>query len=437
MTAEIRVPVLGESVSSAVVARWLKQPGDPVKADDPVVELETDKVSVEVPATGTGTMGPHAVSEGDEVAVGALLARIDGSATTSEQAAPSAPVSPAPPPPAPDTEPDPAKPGAAQAPMPAAARAMEELDIAPAEIGTGSGRDGRITKGDVIAFTARQGEAKAEPAKPAAEAVKPSEAAAPTAPAQPTEARRTAPPRSHGPLSGHADPRETRVRMTRLRQTIARRLKEAQATAAILTTVNEIDMSAARAMRAEYREAFEKAHGVRLGFMSFFARACAVALREFPAINAEIDGEDIVYREFVNLGIAISSPRGLVVPVLRDAGTMEFAEIERRIAEYGKRARDGSLALDELTGGTFSITNGGVFGSLLSTPILNAPQSGILGMHAIQDRPVAINGQVVIRPMMYVALSYDHRIVDGREAVSFLVRVKQLVEDPRRLILGV
>ncbi|NVN41729.1 2-oxoglutarate dehydrogenase complex dihydrolipoyllysine-residue succinyltransferase, partial [Ameyamaea chiangmaiensis] len=292
---------------------------------------------------------------------------------------------------------------AAQA-FPSAAKKMAETGTTPAQVGSGSGKDGRITKGDVLAFLAQPPVASAPPASAS---------------------------------QRKDDPREERVKMTRLRRTIARRLKDAQNTAAILTTFNEVDMSAAKALRAEYREAFEKKHnGAKLGFMSIFARAVISALQEFPAINAEIDGEDVIYRKFVNLGIAVGGPNGLVVPVLRDAEQLSFAEIERKIAGFGKAARDGALKLDELTGGTFSITNGGIYGSLMSTPILNAPQSAILGMHAIQDRPIAVNGQVVIRPMMYIALSYDHRIVDGKEAVSFLVRVKQGVEDPRRLLLG-
>lgn len=295
--------------------------------------------------------------------------------------------------------------GAAHAPMPSAQKMMTEKGVTTAEIGIGTGKDGRVTKGDVLAFLSQPPVAKA--------------AAAPAAP-------RT------------DDPREERVKMTRLRRTIARRLKDAQNTAALLTTFNEVDMSAAKAMRAEYRDLFEKKNGgVKLGFMSIFAKAAIAALKEFPAINAEIDGDDVIYREFINLGIAVGGPNGLVVPVIRDADKLNFAGIESAIAGFGKRARDGSLKLDELSGGTFSITNGGIYGSLMSTPIVNAPQSGILGMHAIQDRPVAVNGQVVIRPMMYIALTYDHRIVDGKEAVSFLVRVKQNVEDPRRLLLEV
>ena len=436
MSAEIKVPTLGESVTSATVARWLKQPGEAVAADEAVVELETDKVSVEVAAPETGVLGSHAVDEGGEVEVGALLTTVEaGAGAPAAKAAAPAPE-PAAPPPAPPApapaavrmpreaanpsggiNPPPRTSGpvsrpatppadiAAHAPLPAANKMMTEREVDAADVGAGSGKDGRITKGDVLAFLERPA---APPAKPAP---------APSAP-------RT------------DDPREERVKMTRLRKTIANRLKDAQNTAAILTTFNEVDMTAAMAMRAEYKEAFEKKHdGARLGFMSIFVRACVAGLREFPAVNAEISGDDVIYREFVHMGIAVGGANGLVVPVLRNADRMGFADIERGIAGYGKRARDGSLKLDELTGGTFSITNGGIYGSLMSTPILNPPQSAILGMHKIQDRPIAVKGQVVIRPMMYLALSYDHRIVDGKEAVSFLVRVKEGVEDPRRLLL--
>ena len=443
MPAAITVPAMGESVTTATVSRWLKQPGDAIAADEAVVELETDKVSVEVNAPSAGTLGPHAVREGDEVEVGALLATLDGtvspSAAPAKAAGSAAPARPAEPVVASGVKPPPRPSGPVSRPatppadvvrstvdsraaeaerrrsedasraMPAAARIMEEQGVAADAVGAGTGKDGRITKGDVLAFL-QQGPASAPAGKPAATAAGP---------------KRT------------DDPREHRVRMTRLRQTIARRLKEAQATAAMLTTFNEVDMSAVMALRSQYREQFEKTHkGARLGFMSFFVRACVAGLREFPAVNAEIDGDEIVYREFVNVGVAVGGANGLVVPVLRDAETLDFAAIERGIADFGKRARDGALKLDELSGGTFSITNGGIYGSLMSTPILNAPQSAILGMHKIQDRPVAIAGKVEIRPMMYLALSYDHRIIDGKEAVSFLVRVKEGIEDPRRLLLG-
>ena len=404
MSVEIKVPTLGESVTTATIAKWLKQPGDAVKEDEPVVELETDKVSVEVAAPQAGVLGPQAVKEGDEVEVGALLATVEpgkaGAAPAAKAAAPEkkveAPAAPAAKPAAPVVE--------AAAALPAARKIMAENGLNAGQVGQGTGLGGRITKGDVLGFLSQP------------------QAAAPAA--APKAARKD-------------DPREERVKMTRLRRTIARRLKEAQNTAAMLTTFNEIDMSGAMALRAEFQDSFVKKHGVKLGYMSIFSRGVIAALKEFPAINAEIDGEDVIYRDFINLGIAVGGPNGLVVPVIRDADKMGFAQIEKTIAGFGKAAREGTLKLDELSGGTFSITNGGIYGSLLSTPILNSPQSGILGMHSIQERPVAVNGQVVIRPMMYVALSYDHRIVDGKEAVSFLVRLKQNVEDPRRLLIDV
>jgi 2-oxoglutarate dehydrogenase E2 component (dihydrolipoamide succinyltransferase) len=452
MATEIKVPTLGESVTSATIARWMKHEGDTVAADEPLVELETDKVTVEVNAPAAGVLTSIAADEGAEVAVGALLATLEAGAAAAAPATP--PARPAPPPqaepaapqasaqpaPAPTREPEPAlelamsepaPSGRAAAnpppgvnppprplgpvqrpaspgvqPLPAAAKLMEEQRVTAEQIGDGSGKDGRITKGDVLAFLNR-----------------PAPVPAPAPAAKPPRAE---------------DTREQRVRMTRLRRTIAVRLKEAQNTAAMLTTFNEVDMSAVLALRSTYREAFEKKHsGARLGFMSFFVRACCVALKEFPAVNAEIDGDDIVYKNFVNMGIAVGGPSGLVVPVIRDADAMSFADIERAISDFGKRVRDGALKLEQLTGGTFSITNGGIYGSLMSTPILNPPQSAILGMHKIQERPIAMAGKVEIRPMMYLALSYDHRIIDGSEAVSFLVRVKEGIEDPRRLLLDV
>jgi 2-oxoglutarate dehydrogenase E2 component (dihydrolipoamide succinyltransferase) len=425
MASEITVPTLGESVTSATVARWMKHEGDAVAADEPVVELETDKVTVEIGAPVAGVLTSISAPEGSEVAVGALLGVVDGAASVAAtpKVAPSGqlPEGKSQPAPRPAAMPlagvnappralgpvaRPATPPADVAthtPLPAAQKLIEEHHLAPEDIGAGTGKQGRITKGDVLAFLNR-----------------------PTPPS-PAERERVR----------EREPREERVRMTRLRRTIAARLKEAQNTAAMLTTFNEVDMSAVMALRSEYREAFEKKHeGVRLGFMSFFVKACVAALKEFPAVNAEIDGDDIVYKNFVHMGIAVGGPSGLVVPVIRDIDAMSFADIERAIADFGRRTRDGALKLDELTGGTFSITNGGVYGSLMSTPILNPPQSGILGMHKIQERPVVVNGKIEVRPMMYLALSYDHRIVDGREAVSFLVRVKEGVEDPRRLLLG-
>ncbi len=417
MSTDILVPTLGESVTSATVARWIKQAGEAVAADEPLVELETDKVTVEVNAPAAGVLSAISVQEGSEVDVGAVLGTIDGAGAAaapmpkpaaSPQAGVNAPPRPLGPVARPATPPSDvlaAKAPAAVAPLPAAAKMMAEKSVAADAMGVGTGKDGRITKGDVLAFLDRPAPAPA-PA-PAAKAPRPAEA------------------------------REERVKMTRLRRTIAARLKEAQNTAAMLTTFNEVDMTAAMALRSEYREAFEKKHGgVRLGFMSLFVSACISALKEFPAVNAEIDGDEIVYKNFVHMGIAVGGANGLVVPVIRDADAMSFVEIERTIADFGRRARDGQLKLEELTGGSFSITNGGVYGSLMSTPILNPPQSAILGMHKMQERPIAVAGKIEIRPMMYLALSYDHRIVDGREAVQFLVRVKEGVEDPRRLLLG-
>jgi len=403
MATEIKVPTLGESVSTATVARWIRKAGDRVAADEPVVELETDKVTVEVGAPATGVLA-ISIAEGDEVEVGVVLGVIEAAGATAAPAAnPAAGVNPPPRTLGPVSRPaTPPSDVAAHAPLPAAAKLMTEQKLSADQISGGSGKDGRITKGDVLDFLAR-------------------------APAAPAPAGRA--PRA-------LEEGEERVKMTRLRRTIAARLKEAQNNAAMLTTFNEVDMSAVLALRAEYRDAFEKKHkGVRLGFMSFFVRACVAALKEFPAVNAEIDGDEIVYKNFVHMGIAVGGPAGLVVPVLRHADQMGFAQIEGAIADFGRRARDGQLKLNELTGGSFSITNGGIYGSLMSTPILNPPQSAILGMHKIQDRAMVIGGKVEVRPMMYLAVSYDHRIVDGKEAVSFLVRVKENIEDPRRLLL--
>jgi 2-oxoglutarate dehydrogenase E2 component (dihydrolipoamide succinyltransferase) len=415
---DILVPTLGESVSSATVARWLKKAGEPVAADEPLVELETDKVTVEVNAPSAGVLEAIAAAEGAEVGPGSVLGSIaaGGAAAAPKPAAapamphvetPRAVTGPVAVPGAPSGSAPAAAQGAAPgvAPLPAAAKMMAETGATAAAVGAGTGKDGRITKGDVLDYLARPAPAAAAPAAP-----KPARA----------------------PEEG-----EERVKMTRLRATIARRLKEAQNTAAMLTTFNEVDMGAAMALRTEYKDAFEKKHGVKLGFMSFFVKACVAALKEFPAVNAEIDGDEFVYKNFVHMGIAVGGPSGLVVPVVRDADQMSFAEIEKTIASFGKKARDGSLKLNELAGGSFTITNGGIYGSLMSTPILNPPQSGILGMHKIQDRPMAVGGKVEIRPMMYIALSYDHRIVDGKEAVSFLVRVKESIEDPRRLMLDI
>ncbi|MDE8346100.1 MAG: 2-oxoglutarate dehydrogenase complex dihydrolipoyllysine-residue succinyltransferase [Acidocella sp.] len=410
MAADIKVPTLGESVTTATIARWIKKAGDSVAADEPVVELETDKVTVEVNAPEAGTISEILAEEGAEVEIGALLGRIGaagaaGAAATpvpapKQAAAASAIATPGVVPPKPAPGPV-ARPGA----LPAAAKMMAEKKISEAEIGTGTAKDGRVSKGDVLAFINKP------PAPQAPAAAKPARA---------------------------ADAREERVKMTRLRKTIAARLKEAQNNAAMLTTFNEVDMSAIMALRADYKEAFEKKHkGVRLGFNGFFVKAVIAALAEFPAVNAEIDGDEIVYKNFVHMGIAVGGANGLVVPVICDADQKSIAEIEATISGFAKRAKDGTLKLEDLSGGTFSITNGGVYGSLMSTPILNPPQSAILGMHKIQDRPVAIGGKVEIRPMMYLAVSYDHRIIDGREAVSFLVRVKESLEDPRRMLLEI
>ena len=378
MSMQVIVPPLGESVTEATIAKWHKKEGDLVNSDDLLVELETDKVTLEINALAAGVLGKVLVKEGDVVKVGQVLAEIEkgsGAVKTNETV-----VAPA-----------------SQAPQdkilsPSAAKIAKENSINPEQV-TGSGKDGRITKGDVMAISA----------------------------GQPTIAR-------------VSDVREERVRMTALRKKIAERLKESQNTAAILTTFNEIDMSNVIKIRSDYKEMFEKKHGIKLGFMSFFVKASLVALKEIPAVNAEIDGQELVYKNYYDIGVAVGTEKGLVVPVVRDADQMSFAGIEKQIAEFGKKARDGKLAMSELMGGTFTISNGGVYGSLLSTPIINPPQAGILGMHKTMDRPVAINGKVEIRPMMYIALSYDHRIVDGKEAVTFLVRVKECIENPERLL---
>jgi len=413
MPTEIKVPALGESVTEATVARWLKQPGDVVAMDDPLVELETDKVTLEVNAPAAGTLTEVVAGEGSNVAVGAVLGRIgEGGAKATASAKPAAAPKAAPAP-APQPAPPPAASPAASSSGngadllarsgPAVRKLAAETQIDVTKV-TPTGKDGRLTKTDVA-----------------------SAAAKPATPPPPPVARA---PRELGP-------REERVKMTRLRRRIAERLKEAQNTAAMLTTFNEVDMTEVLALRERYRESFEKQHGVRLGFMSIFAKACIVALKEIPAANGEIDGEDIIYKNHYDIGIAVGTEQGLVVPVVRDADQLSFAEIEKRVADLGRRARDGKLSLDELSGGTFTITNGGVYGSLLSTPILNPPQSAILGMHKIQKRPVVVGDKVEVRSMMYLALSYDHRLIDGREAVTFLVRVKDCIEDPQRMLFGV
>ncbi|HEX4708910.1 2-oxoglutarate dehydrogenase complex dihydrolipoyllysine-residue succinyltransferase [Phenylobacterium sp.] len=406
--ADIMTPALGESVTEATVARWTKKAGDAVRKDEILVELETDKVSLEVAAPSDGTLSEISAEEGATVEPGAVLGKITEGAAAPKAAPAKAPApepakaAAAPPAPAPAPAPAPVKAAAEPVLAPSAQRVVAENKLDAAAI-PGTGKDGRITKGDALA--ALDARAKAPPPAPA--------------PAGPREIHE----------------REERVRMTRLRQTIARRLKEAQNNAAMLTTFNEVDMTAVMAMRTQYKDAFEKTHGVKLGFMSFFVRAVTHALKMVPAVNAEIDGQDLIYKNHYDIGVAVGTDRGLVVPVLRDADTLSLADIEKGIGALAKKARDGELALEDLQGGTFSITNGGIYGSLMSTPILNAPQSGILGMHKIQDRPMAMGGQVMIRPMMYLALSYDHRVVDGQGAVTFLVHVKEAIEEPQRLLL--
>jgi 2-oxoglutarate dehydrogenase E2 component (dihydrolipoamide succinyltransferase) len=435
MTIEIKVPALGESVTEATVGQWFKKPGDTVKVDEPLVELETEKVTVEVPAPAAGVLADIKVEAGATVGIGSVLGSIsEGAGAAAQPAKPAAqPAKPAAPQPtaaAPAKAPEAVPPKAAapsgnggMPPSPSARRIMEEQEIAEAEV-QGSGRRGQILKEDALAAASR-----AAPPAGAPQGGQAAAALAPmtTVPVPVTQLRAPSPPNDAA--------REERVRMTRLRQTIARRLKDAQNTAAMLTTFNDVDMSAIMKLRTEYKDLFEKRHHVRLGFMGFFVKACIQALREIPAVNAEIDGDDIVYKNYYHIGVAVSTDRGLVVPVIREADRMSLAEIEMAIGDFGRRARDGKLSIEEMQGGTFSITNGGVFGSLLSTPILNAPQSGILGMHRIEERAIVKNGQIVARPMMNLALSYDHRMVDGRDAVTFLVRVKECLEDPQRFIL--
>lgn len=407
MSTEVKVPTLGESVAEATIGEWLKKPGEAVALDEPIASLETDKVAVEVPSPVAGVMGQYLAQVGDNVAVGAVIATIE--AGSGAAAAPAAVAAPAPAP-APATAPVAAAPAAAAAEAatlsPAVRRAVLEHGIDPASI-KGTGKDGRITKEDVLAAAA------AKSAAPAAAAAAPV-AAAPAA------------------AGGRG---EERVKMTRLRQTVARRLKDAQDTAALLTTFNDCDMSAVIAARNTYKDAFEKKHGVRLGFMGFFAKAACLALKDIPAVNARIEGDEIVYHPYVDMSVAVSAPNGLVVPVVRDVQDMSFAQIEKAIADYGKKAKDGALTMADMTGGTFTISNGGVFGSLMSTPIINPPQSAVLGLHRIEDRPVVRDGQIVIRPMMYLALSYDHRLIDGREAVTALKIIKEAIEDPTRLLI--
>ncbi|MER8431829.1 2-oxoglutarate dehydrogenase complex dihydrolipoyllysine-residue succinyltransferase [Mesorhizobium caraganae] len=427
MATEIRVPTLGESVTEATIGKWFKKVGDAIAVDEPLVELETDKVTVEVPAAAAGTLGEITAKEGETVGVGALLGSISASgaaAPANKQEAKPQAVSQASSPDAAHTTKQAAAETAKIAgdagaveprsmpPAPAAAKLIAEANLSVDQV-SGSGKRGQVLKGDVLDAIARG------------------------APSQPAETPRAAPAPVvlRAPSSGDDASREERVRMTKLRQTIARRLKEAQSTAAMLTTFNEVDMSAVMALRTKYKDIFEKKHGVKLGFMGFFTKAVTHALKEIPSVNAEIDGTDIIFKNYAHIGVAVGTEKGLVVPVVRDADQMSIAEIEKDIGRLGIAARDGKLSVADMQGGTFTISNGGVYGSLMSTPILNAPQSGILGMHKIQDRPVVVGGQIVIRPMMYLALSYDHRIVDGKEAVTFLVRVKDSLEDPERLVL--
>jgi 2-oxoglutarate dehydrogenase E2 component (dihydrolipoamide succinyltransferase) len=412
---EIRVPTLGESVTEATIGRWFKKAGDEVKVDEPLVELETDKVTIEVPAPTAGVLSGIAAKDGETVAVGALLGEIKPGAGAGASAAPAkaAPAPAAKPAAAPAAQatPAPVKSAPADAPLAPSVRKLATETGIDASAMPGSGKDGRVTKGDMLAEIERA-------------------AAQPTPVPQPAASVQV---RAPSPPDDAA--REERVRMTRLRQTIARRLKDAQNTAAMLTTFNEVDMTHVMALRNQYKDLFEKKHATKLGFMGFFVRACVQALKEIPAVNAEIDGTDIVYKNYYHIGVAVGTDKGLVVPVVRDCDHKSLAEIEKEIADFGRRARDGTLKIEEMQGGTFTISNGGVYGSLMSTPILNAPQSGILGMHKIQERPMVVAGKVEPRPMMYLALSYDHRVVDGREAVTFLVRVKDVLEDPARLVL--
>jgi 2-oxoglutarate dehydrogenase E2 component (dihydrolipoamide succinyltransferase) len=436
MATDVKVPALGESITEATLGAWLKQPGDAVAVDEPIASLETDKVAVEVPSPVAGVMGELVVKQGDTVAVGAVIARVEESgaaapAKATPEADPTAAPGPVNPPGAGENmtlkgdEHAPVSETAGSSPAadaaltlsPAVRRAVLEHHVDPSKI-HGTGKDGRLTKDDVLAAA----KVKEEPSTPA------------KAGAQAPEAKVAVEAKAPAPAKA-GDRREERVTMSRLRKTIATRLKEAQNTAAILTTFNDVDMTAVIDARARYKDLFEKKHGIRLGFMGFFVKAVALAARDVPSVNASLEGEEIVYHDYLDVSVAVSSPKGLVVPVVRNADAMSFAEIEQAIAAFGKKAKDGTLGLDDMKGGTFTISNGGVFGSLLSTPIINPPQSAVLGMHRIEERPVVKDGQIVARPMMYLALSYDHRLIDGREAVTFLVRVKEAIEDPTRLLI--
>jgi 2-oxoglutarate dehydrogenase E2 component (dihydrolipoamide succinyltransferase) len=423
MATEVKVPTLGESITEATLGAWLKQPGESVALDEPIASLETDKVAVEVPSPVPGTMGEQRAKVGDTIAVGAVIATIEagGAAAAKEELPESSPVNPKGAGENIAVREDEAEADGEEGPhltlSPAVRRIVLEHHLDPSKI-KGTGKDGRLTKDDVLA---------------AAEGQK---AAASLPPSAPAKAGAQAPEPDRAPASaGTRDRREERVRMTRLRQTVARRLKEAQNTAAMLTTFNDVDMSAVMEARAKYKDLFEKKHAIRLGFMGFFVKAAVLAARDVPAVNASIEGEEIVYHHYVDVSVAVSAPNGLVVPVIRDAQDMGFAEIEKAIADFGSRAKEGTLTMKDMEGGTFTISNGGVFGSLLSTPIINPPQSAVLGMHRIEERPVVRDGQIVARPMMYLALSYDHRLIDGREAVTFLVRMKEALEDPTRLLI--
>jgi 2-oxoglutarate dehydrogenase E2 component (dihydrolipoamide succinyltransferase) len=408
---EIRVPTLGESVTEATIGRWFKKAGEAVAVDEPLVELETDKVTIEVPAPSAGVLGEISAKDGDTVAVGALLGLINDGAGAKPAAASVKPTATAAPPPPAATPAPAAKAPPMDAPLAPSVRKLSAESGIDASTVPGSGKDGRVTKGDMLAAIEKA-------------------ASAPTPISQPAASVQV---RAPSPADDAA--REERVKMTRLRQTIARRLKDVQNTAAMLTTFNEVDMTHVMALRAQYKDVFEKKHGTKLGFMGFFTKACVQALKDIPAVNAEIDGTDLIFKNYYHIGVAVGTDRGLVVPVVRDCDHKSIAEIEKAIADFGRRARDGQLKIEEMQGGTFTITNGGIYGSLMSTPILNAPQSGILGMHKIQERPMVIGGKIEIRPMMYLALSYDHRVIDGKDAVTFLVRVKESLEDPARLVL--
>ncbi len=422
MATEVKVPTLGESVTEATIGEWLKQPGDPVKVDEPIVSLETDKVAVEVPSPVAGTMGAHAVAVGDTVEVGALIATIEDGVAAGESTS----VEPreAPAPKEVTAEPAPAPAAAKEAEdaiqtmSPAVRRAVLEHGVDPSTI-KGSGKDGRLTKEDVIAAAKAKGPSTGSGQSESGSAATP-----------------TPPPAQPEPVEGlSGDRREERVKMTRMRQTIAKRLKSAQENAALLTTFNDCDMSAVIEAREKYKDLFAKKHEVKLGFMGFFAKAACLALKDIPSVNAYIEGDEIVYHDYVDISVAVSAPNGLVVPVIRDAHAKGFAQIEKDIADFGKRAKDGTLTMDDMKGGTFTISNGGVFGSLMSTPIINPPQSAVLGLHRIEDRAVVVNGEIVVRPMMYIALSYDHRLIDGREAVTALKIIKEAIEDPTRILI--